>query len=126
MSAIRGAGVDAGKLAAIVCIVMPVLRDLDEASRVSSFAISKWPRPAVDLGLVDAELVRVVRALDLHVAKLLLRMSARDVKRRDAVDHVLRDCESVDLILDREVERRVDVALLLVAAHVQVPVIGPA
>ena len=81
------------------------------------------PLPLIDLGFVDAVLVGVTLAFDLHVAQLLLGMSAGHVQRRHAVDHVHRQAEAVDLILDGQVKRRVDVALLLVAAHMQVPVV---
>ena len=44
-------------------------------------------------------------------------------RRGHAVDDVDGEVEAVDLVEDGELERRVDVALLLVAAHVDVVVV---
>ena len=40
-----------------------------------------------------------------------------------AVEHVDHEIEAIDLIENREFERRVDVAFFLIAAHVQILVI---
>ena len=55
-----------------------------------------------------------------------LRCAARTGQPGHPVDHVDHQIEAVDLVEDRELERRVDVALLLVAAHVQVLVVREA
>ena len=53
----------------------------------------------------------------------LLDVRGGGLQAGHAVDHVDGEVEAVDLIEDRELERRVDVALLLVAAHVDVVVV---
>src|SRR5262245_31607482 len=82
------------------------------------------PGPLIGFRLVDTVLVGVALAVDLHVAQLLLDVRARDPQARDAIDDVDGETEAVDLVANGEIERRVDVALLFVAAHVQVLVIG--
>ena len=95
-----------------------------KASRKSHFSAraraSIRPLPVCGFGLIDAVLVRVVHALDLHIAELLLRVRAGHLEPRHAVDDIHRQCEAVDLVLDGQLQRSVDVALLLVAADVQV------
>src|SRR5262249_12834501 len=82
------------------------------------------PGPLTEFGLVDPVLVGVALGVDLHVAQPLLGMGAGDLQARHAIDHVYREAEAVDLVLNGEIEWRVDVAPLLVAADVQVPVVG--
>jgi len=62
----------------------------------------------------------VVTTFDLQVAPQFLHVCAGDLQTRHTVDRVDRKAEPVGLVLDRKLERRVDVALFLVAAHVQV------
>ena len=50
-------------------------------------------------------------------------MSSLVAQRRDAVDDVNCQVEAVDLVQDGELQRGVDVALLLVAAHMDIAVI---
>ena len=69
-------------------------------------------------------LVGVVLAFDLHVAQYFFGVGARHLQRRDPIDHVDRQAEAIDLVLNGQIERRVDVSFFLVAAHVQVLVIG--
>ena len=45
-------------------------------------------------------------------------------KAGNAVDHIDHQVEAVDLVVHRQLERGVDVALLLVTPHVEVGVIG--
>src|SRR6266581_3530400 len=82
------------------------------------------PRPLIDLGLVDPVFVGVALAVDLHVAQLLLDVRAGDPQALHPIDDVDREAEPVDLVTNGQIERRVDVALLFVAAYVQVLVIG--
>src|SRR2546425_3144144 len=82
------------------------------------------PRPLIDFGLVDSVFVGVVLAVDLHVAQLLLDVRAGDPQALHPIDDVDREAEPVDLVTNGQIERRVDVALLFVAAYVQVLVIG--
>src|SRR5262245_43589833 len=71
------------------------------------------PLPVPEFGLVDAVLVGIVLAVDLEVAKLLLRMCSAGLELRHAINHVHGQREPVDLILDGKLERRVNVPLLL-------------
>ena len=68
----------------------------------------------------------VMPALELLVQQRLARMRAARPEEGHPVDHVDRERETVDLVLDRQLHRGVDVALLLVAADVNVVVIGAA
>ena len=70
--------------------------------------------------------MRIAHALDHLIVQPVLRVRAGIAQTRHAIDHVDGEGEAVDLIVDREFQRRVDVALLLVAAHVHVVVIGAA
>ena len=56
----------------------------------------------------------------------LLDVRAGHLQCRNAVDHVDGQAEAVDLVLDRQFQRRVDAAFFLVAAHVEVLVVGAA
>src|SRR5881394_2235512 len=58
------------------------------------------PLPLVDLGLVGAELISIGLRLDLHVPQLLLSVGSGNLQLRNAVNHVDRQAESVDLVLD--------------------------
>ena len=96
-----------------------------ESERLRPLGHLVRPLPLVDLGVIDAMLVSVVLALDLQIAELLFCVSADPLQLRHAVDHVDGQAEAIDLVLDGQIERRVDVSFFLVAAHVQVLVIGP-
>src|SRR5262249_13528128 len=87
--------------------------------------LSERPLPAGRLRLVDAVLVGVIAALDLAVHQLVASVAADGAELRHPVDGVHRQAEAIDLVLDRQLQRRVDVASLLVAADVQVSVVGP-
>ena len=52
-------------------------------------------------------------------------MRARCFQFRYTVDYIDCQCEAIDLIIDRQLHRRVDVAAFLVATHVHVLMIGP-
>lgn len=71
-------------------------------------------------------LIGIVLALDLHVAELFLGVGTGYLERGYPVDHIDGEAEPVDLILDGQFQRSVDVPFLLVATHVHVPVIRPA
>jgi hypothetical protein len=68
-------------------------------------------------------LARVGEIEDDLVLHPLLEARALRLQVRHPADHVDHQVETVDLVQDRELERRVDAALLLVAAHVQVLVV---
>ncbi len=86
--------------------------------------MSGRPHPLVDFWQVGAVLIRVIDALDLPVAQRLFGVCTGCLKRWDAVNDIHGEAEAVDLVLDGQIEGRVDVAFFLVAAHVQVVVIG--
>ena len=58
-------------------------------------------------------LVRVVAAFDLLVQEALLGVAADLLQTRHAVDHVHRQAEAVDVVVDRQLQRRIDVAASL-------------
>src|SRR5262245_28800766 len=88
------------------------------------YAASVRPLPLFDLGLIDAMLVGVVLAVDLPVAQLLLGVGPGHPQGGHAVDDVHGQAEAVNLVLDSQIKRRVDVPLFLVAAYVDVRMIG--
>ena len=55
-----------------------------------------------------------------------LEMGTGGLQPGNAIDDVDRQIEPVDLIADCELQRRIDVALFLVASHVDVSMIRPA
>src|SRR5262245_7920838 len=71
-----------------------------------------FPRPFVDLRLVDAVLVGVGLTIDLHVAQLLFRVRAGHLQAWNAIDDVYRQAEPVDLVPNGQIEWGVDVAPL--------------
>src|SRR5271165_4636265 len=81
------------------------------------------PHPSRGFGLVDAVFVRVIAALDLHVQEAFFGVAADLLQARHAVDGVHRQAEAVNVVVDGQFKRRVDVALLLVTAHMHVVVI---
>src|SRR5437660_8239970 len=84
------------------------------------------PLPADDLRLIDAVFVGVVPAVDLQVAVLLLGVSPDFLEHGRAIDHIDRQTESIDLIVDGQLHWSVDVALFLVSAYVHVGVVRAA
>jgi hypothetical protein len=74
-------------------------------------------------GLIDAELMRVVAAFDLLVQKSLLRVPANFLQPRHSVNNVHRKAETVDVVVNRQLQRHIDTAFLLVAAHADVFVV---
>src|SRR5271169_3713305 len=82
------------------------------------------PAPPRNVRGVDAMLVCVPAAGDLPIPEFLLGMHANGLKFGNAVDGVNRKTEAVGLVVDRELHWRIDVAFFLVAAHVQVLVVG--
>ena len=84
------------------------------------------PFPVADFFFVDAFGVRVVDAVDDLVFQPFFDVGADGAQARNAVDDIDRQVEAVDLIEDREFQRRVDVAFFLVSAHMNVVVIRAA
>ena len=69
------------------------------------------PVPVLDFGFVYAFGVRVGDAFDDLRFEPLLEMSTRALEARNAVDYIDGEREAIDLVANRELERRVDVAL---------------
>src|SRR5262245_25975546 len=86
----------------------------------------KWPLPIRGVGPVDAELVGVLCARDLLVEQCLPNAGTCDTETGYPVNSIHGQGEAVGLIANGELQRRVDVALLFVAAHVNVVLTGPA
>ena len=85
----------------------------------------KWPLPIRDVGTIDAELVGVLFTGDLLVEEGLASVGACNAEPRNPVNRVDGEAKTVGLITDSELQRRVDVSLLLVAAHMDVALTGP-
>jgi len=86
--------------------------------------LSRRPGPLIKLWHIHAMLVSVVLTLDLHIAEYFFGVSARHLKCGHTVDNVDRQTETIDLVLDGQIERRIDVSFFLVTTHVQVLVVG--
>ena len=84
------------------------------------------PPPVGDFRHVVAVLANVVLVLDQLVAQRLLEVGRPSAKLRQSVDHVHDQVEAVQVVQDHHVERGCGRALLLVAAHVHVLVVGAA
>ena len=80
----------------------------------------KRPLPVRDFRRIHPELPGVVLTGDLLVEQGLASARSGDVETRHAVDRVNGEAEAVGLIANGQFQRRVDVALLLIAAHVYV------
>src|SRR3974377_2059241 len=84
------------------------------------------PGPPIHLRFIDAVLIGVGLAFDLHEVQLILGVSTAGAQGRDSIDYVHRNGEAIDLVPNGPVERRVDVAFLFVATHLPVLVVGAA
>src|SRR5690242_16383805 len=81
---------------------------------------SEWPLPTIDVGPIDAELVGMLLASDLLIEQRLANIRAGDVEPWYSVNGINGEAEAVGLIADRQLQWRVDISLLFVAAHVKV------
>src|SRR5208283_905570 len=88
--------------------------------------LSEWPVPVRDVLRIDTELVRVVLAFYLLVEQKLPNIGSSNVESWDPVDRVDRQAEAIRLVLDRQLQRGVDISHLLVAADVDVVLCRPA
>jgi len=70
--------------------------------------------------------MRIASGIDLLINKSLFRVRADGLQFRHAVNYIDGQSEPIDFVFDRQFHRRVDVAALFIAAHVQVLVICPA
>ena len=80
----------------------------------------EWPLPVCDLWPIQSESIGVVLACDLLVTQGLSNTGSRDAETGHPVDGVHGQAEAVRLVANGQLQRRVDVALLLVASHVDV------
>src|SRR5271165_7139853 len=83
------------------------------------------PLPVRDFWRIHPELPGVVLTCDLLVEQGLASARSGDAETRHAVDRIDGEAEAVGLITNGQLQRRVDVALLLVAAHVNVVLMWP-
>src|SRR4029453_14117835 len=86
----------------------------------------KWPLPIRDLGTIHAKLAGVFLTLDPLVDQLLASARAGGTETGHPVNGIDGQSEAVGLIADGELQRRVDVALLFVAAHMDIVLTRPA
>jgi len=89
-------------------------------------ATLEWPLPICDFWSIQAELIGVVLAVDLLVARVLTNAGSCDLETGHPVDRVNGQAEAVRLVANGKLQRRVDVALLLVSADMDVVLVGPA
>jgi len=62
-------------------------------------------------------------ACNLEITEFFFSVRADALQFRNAVNRIDRKTEPVCLVVDRQLHRRVDVAFLLVTAHMQVRVV---
>src|SRR5262249_25179973 len=82
------------------------------------------PSPSCDIRTVDTVFICVSPALDLAFPEFFLCERVDSFQAGNSINDVDRDAEAVDFIVHRQLHRRVDVALLLVATHVQALVVA--
>src|SRR6516165_10630316 len=106
---------------------LPVPRQVYNRKRFAHGPVRSLERPLPirDLRRIYAELVGVILTCDLLVEQGLASARPGHAETRHAVDRVYSQAESIGLVLNGELQRCVDVALLLVAAHVNVVLMRP-
>ena len=88
------------------------------------YGASIWPSPIDNLGLVDTVLGRVIEILANLIFQPIFDVSTALLKPGHAIDHVNRQIEAVSLVVNGELKRGVDTAELLIAADMEVVMIG--
>src|SRR5271155_5854709 len=88
-------------------------------------SLSIGPLPGCDVGPVYAEPISMLFACDPLIDQFIAEAARARAHAGDAVDSVYGEGEAVGLVADGQLERRVDVALFLVAAHVDVVLARP-
>jgi hypothetical protein len=83
------------------------------------------PFPVNDLRFVDAVFVSISAACKLFVSEAVLCVRSFNLEFRHSINHVDRDTESVGLISNGQLERRIDIPLFLVSAHVEIVMVMP-
>ena len=86
---------------------------------------SERPAPLDYVWTIDAVLVRIVTAGDLHVSESLLRVRSDSSQLVHPVNRINSQSEPVYLVVDCQFHRRIDISSFLVATHVKVLVVGP-
>ena len=81
------------------------------------------PHPVGRVWFIDAVFVCVIAAFDLLVEETLPRVTADSLQLGNAIDDIHSQTEPVDVVVNGEFQRGVDIALLLVAANVHVAVV---
>ena len=76
--------------------------------------------PSGDLRAVDPVLIRVSPGLDLLITEFFFRVPPDVLQLGYAIDGVDGQAEAIDLVVYRQFHRSVDVALLLVAANMDI------
>ena len=82
------------------------------------------PLPIGDFRKVDAVFVDVLFVLNELVAHLLVEISAAIAEVRQLEEHRLNEVETVDLVLDADVERGRDGAFLVITVNVEVVIVA--
>src|SRR5271155_5665647 len=103
----------------------PILRCRPPPYAVFDLGGRVRPPPFGDVGPVDAVLVSVLLARNSLVGKLLANSGGGGAQARDPIDGINGQGEAVGLVADGQFQGRVDVALLLVAAHVDIVLAWP-
>ena len=83
-----------------------------------------WPSPTYYLRLVNAVLVSVVTAVSLLITAAFQGLSPDSLKLRRPIDYIHRQAETIDLIVDGQFHRSIDVAFFLISTYVHVAVVG--
>src|SRR6516225_5396067 len=81
------------------------------------------PLPTANFGVVDSVLVSMALARKLAITKFFFSMRSNPLQFFHAVNGVDGKAEAVRLIVNCQLHGRVNVSLLFVTAHMQVPVI---
>ena len=85
----------------------------------------QWvPSPVGDILRIHAVLMGVGPVGQNCLLHALLDVGSAGAQARNPVDHISNQVEAVDLIIHRQLQRGVDVAFLLISAHMEVDVVG--
>src|SRR5471032_158784 len=93
------------------------------STRIPKVIASAFPNPVTDFIAVNAFRVGVSNARVDLVLEPVLRVGAGIAKPRHTIDYIDTQRKAVDLVDDRQLERRIDVAAFPIAMHMHVLVI---
>jgi len=82
------------------------------------------PSPSSDVSWINTVLIRLRLGRNLHIQQLLSDAAGLVVQCRDSVNGVHCQRESISLVANSQLERSVDITLLLVASNVEVELAG--